>query len=120
MAPVKMIGIGDLSRILKCTPRALRFYEEKGLVSPARDGLSRWYSDQDVKRLEMIRGWANAGVHIREIKSLLNTYDRGNIDDVKNRLEARIKRRYNEIHHQSMSVEALHAGLKSGMLTPKQ
>ena len=43
--------IGELSREFGVTLRALRFYENKGLISPQRDGLSRLYSRGDRNRL---------------------------------------------------------------------
>ncbi len=46
--------IGELSREFGVTLRALRFYENKGLISPHRDGLNRLYSQGDRTRLALI------------------------------------------------------------------
>ena len=46
--------IGELSREFGVTLRALRFYENKGLISPQRDGLNRLYSQGDRTRLALI------------------------------------------------------------------
>ena len=46
--------ISELAREFKVTPRALRFYEDRGLLSPRRDGLNRVYSLRDRGRLILI------------------------------------------------------------------
>ena len=45
--PERTFTIRQLCLEFKCTPRALRFYEDKGLLSPARQGLNRIYSYKD-------------------------------------------------------------------------
>ncbi len=47
-------GITELCREFGITLRALRFYEDKGLISPARDGMNRVYSYKDRARLQLI------------------------------------------------------------------
>jgi DNA-binding transcriptional MerR regulator len=52
--PYRTYSITQLCREFGATPRALRFYEEQGLLSPARRDLSRVYSYKDRARLQMI------------------------------------------------------------------
>ena len=52
--PNRTFTIRQLCLEFKCTPRALRFYEDKGLISPARDGMNRVYSYKDRARLQLI------------------------------------------------------------------
>ena len=52
--PERTFTIRQLCLEFKCTPRALRFYEDKGLLSPARQGLNRVYSYKDRARLQLI------------------------------------------------------------------
>jgi DNA-binding transcriptional MerR regulator len=70
-------SIGELSREFGATPRALRFYEDKGLLSPARDGLNRHYSARDRARLQLILRGKRVGFSLIEIREMLDLYDLG-------------------------------------------
>jgi DNA-binding transcriptional MerR regulator len=67
--------IGDLSREFDVTLRALRFYEDKGLLSPERDGLTRIYSRRDRARLKLILMGKRVGFSLVEIREMLDLYD---------------------------------------------
>jgi DNA-binding transcriptional MerR regulator len=67
--------IGDLTREFGCTARALRFYEEEGLIAPTRDGLARIYSKRDRARLAWIMRAKNVGFSLSEIRELIDLYD---------------------------------------------
>ena len=69
--------IGQLAQEFKVTPRALRFYEQKGLLSPERIGLSRFFSRRDRARLKLIVRGKRLGFALLEIKQLLDLYDTG-------------------------------------------
>ena len=58
------------------TPRALRFYEDKGLLSPERRGTSRIYSGRDRARLQLILRGKRVGFSLADISDLLGLYDR--------------------------------------------
>ena len=60
-----------------CTPRALRFYEDKGLLAPARQGLNRVYSYKDRARLQLILRGKRVGLSLAEIREILQLYDKG-------------------------------------------
>jgi DNA-binding transcriptional MerR regulator len=56
------------------TPRALRFYEDKGLLSPDRQGLNRVYVSRDHGRLQLILRGKQVGLSLAEIRDLLDMY----------------------------------------------
>jgi DNA-binding transcriptional MerR regulator len=66
--------IGQLCREFKTTPRALRFYEDKGLLEPARVGLARVYSYRDRARLQLILRGKQVGLSLAEIRQILSLY----------------------------------------------
>ena len=70
-------GIAELSKEFGITPRALRFYEEEGLIAPARDGATRVYSRRDRFRVAWILQGKAMGFGLDEIAELLNLYDVG-------------------------------------------
>jgi DNA-binding transcriptional MerR regulator len=74
--PERTYSIRQLCREFGATPRALRFYEDKGLLSPRRDGLNRIYSSRDRARLSLILRGKRVGFSLIEIGELLDLYDR--------------------------------------------
>lgn len=71
-------SISDLSTEFEITPRALRFYEDEGLINPVRQGLSRIYTKRDRARLAWILRAKRVGFSLSEIRELIDLYD---IDD---------------------------------------
>jgi len=69
--------IGDLTREFGVTARALRFYEDEGLIAPSRVGLSRIYSKRDRARLAWIMRAKNVGFSLTEIREMIDLYDLG-------------------------------------------
>jgi len=69
--------ISDLTSEFGVTARALRFYEDEGLISPTRSGLSRNYSKRDRARLAWIMRAKNVGFSLTEIKEMIDLYDLG-------------------------------------------
>ncbi|NMG36910.1 MerR family DNA-binding protein [Azoarcus sp. TTM-91] len=67
--------ITDLAREFDITPRAIRFYEDQGLLSPARAGRSRVYDRADRTRLMLTLRGKRLGLSLAEIKELLGMYD---------------------------------------------
>lgn len=67
--------IGEIARIYGVTLRTLRFYEDKGLIRPKREGNSRLYSALDLKRLQLILLGRKVGFSLREVKQMLDLYD---------------------------------------------
>lgn len=73
--PYRTYSITQLCREFGATPRALRFYEEQGLLSPGRRDTSRVYSYKDRARLQLILQGRRVGLSIAEIRDILDTYD---------------------------------------------
>jgi DNA-binding transcriptional MerR regulator len=73
--PMRTYTIRQLCLEFKCTPRALRFYEDKGLLNPARDGMNRVYSYRDRARLQLILRGKRVGLSLAEIGEILDLYD---------------------------------------------
>ncbi|MDO1558057.1 MerR family DNA-binding transcriptional regulator [Brevundimonas sp. 2R-24] len=68
--------IRQLCREFGATARALRFYEDKGMLSPARKGQTRVYSARDRARLKLILRGRRIGFSLSEIQEMLDLYDR--------------------------------------------
>lgn len=68
--------IGDLAREFDVTLRALRFYEDKGLLSPRREGLARLYSAGDRVRLQLILKGKRLGFTLAEISEMIEAHER--------------------------------------------
>jgi DNA-binding transcriptional MerR regulator len=71
----KTYTITELSREFDVTPRTLRFYEDKGLLNPTRNGQNRIYSYRDRVRLKLILQGKRVGFPLADIKELLDLYD---------------------------------------------
>ena len=71
----EQFSISDLTSEFGCTARALRFYEDEGLIAPARVGLTRVYSKRDRARLAWIMRAKNVGVSLTEIREMIDLYD---------------------------------------------
>ena len=69
--------ISELTSEFGVTARALRFYEDEGLIAPARAGLARIYSRRDRARLAWILRAKNVGFSLIEIRELIDLYDLG-------------------------------------------
>ncbi len=67
--------ISDLSAQFGVTARALRFYEDEGLIAPARIGLARVYSVRDRARLAWILRGKRVGFSLAEIREMIDLYD---------------------------------------------
>ncbi len=69
--------ISELCRAFDLTPRALRFYEDEGLIAPERRGRQRIYSTRDRARLAWILRGKRVGFSINEIREMIDLYDLG-------------------------------------------
>lgn len=67
--------IGDVARQFGVTLRALRFYEDKGLISPKREGSTRLYTHRDITRLKLVLLGRKIGFSLREVKQIMDLYD---------------------------------------------
>jgi DNA-binding transcriptional MerR regulator len=79
-APRETLTITQLCRQYGTTPRALRYYEEKGLLSPRRIDQARVYSHREKVRLQLILQGRRAGFTLRQVRELFESYDKGGRD----------------------------------------
>ncbi|WOK37143.1 MerR family DNA-binding transcriptional regulator [Sphingomonas sp. C3-2] len=70
-------SISDLSEEFEITPRALRFYEDEGLISPVRRGTTRIYTKRDRARLAWILRAKRVGFSLSDIREMIDLYDLG-------------------------------------------
>ena len=75
--PVRTYTITQLCDEFGVTARALRFYEDEGLISPQRLGMSRVYSWRDRARLAWILRGKRVGFSLSDIKEMIDLYDVG-------------------------------------------
>ena len=100
-------SITELSHEFKVTARAIRFYEDKGLLQPSRQGMTRIYSRRDRARLILILRGKRLGFSLAEIREMLNLYDLG--DGQTEQLRVTLKRsqdRLRALEAQRRDVEA--------------
>ncbi len=67
--------ITELAAEFDITPRAIRFYEEAGLLEPGRKGRNRVYTPRDRTRLKLTLRGKRLGLPLQEIKELVDMYD---------------------------------------------
>lgn len=67
-------SITQLARELGVTPRTIRFYEDKGLITPQRAGNTRVYTHRDRVRMILILRGKRMGFSLRDIKEFLDLY----------------------------------------------
>lgn len=73
--PPLTFTITELAAEFDITPRAIRFYEEAGLLEPGRKGRNRVYSPRDRTRLKLTLRGKRLGLALQEIKQLVDMYD---------------------------------------------
>lgn len=71
----QLFTVTELAKLLDITPRTIRFYEQKGLVSPQRAGKTRVYTHRDKARLQLILRGKRLGFSLAEIGEYLNLYE---------------------------------------------
>jgi DNA-binding transcriptional MerR regulator len=67
--------IAELAREFEITPRAIRHYEDQGLISPSRAGVQRVYDKRDRTRLKLTLRGKRLGLSLAEIRELIDMYD---------------------------------------------
>jgi DNA-binding transcriptional MerR regulator len=70
-------SISELAREFDITPRAIRFYEDQGLLAPRRDGQRRIYTSRDRTRLKLTLRGKRLGLTLSEIRELIDMYEPG-------------------------------------------
>jgi DNA-binding transcriptional MerR regulator len=70
-------SISELAREFDVTPRAIRFYEDQGLLAPKRAGQRRIYTPRDRTRLKLTLRGKRLGLTLSEIRELIDMYEPG-------------------------------------------
>lgn len=117
-APVEPQGdrdpysISDLCAEFDVTPRALRFYEDEGLIAPHRRGSTRIYSERDRARLAWILRGKRVGFSLAEIREMIVLYDLGDGRRVQRAVTAeRCRARIAALEAQKRDIDAAIAEL---------
>ncbi|MCW8907020.1 MAG: MerR family DNA-binding transcriptional regulator [Sedimenticola sp.] len=70
----KLLTVTELAEEFNITPRTIRFYETKELISPQRVGQTRVYSYRDRARLKLILRAKRLGFSLTDIREYLGLY----------------------------------------------
>lgn len=98
--------IGDLASEFNVTLRTLRFYEDRGLIQPKRNGSTRIYSRDDRARLKLILTFKGVGFSLVDIECLLSVYDRDEQDsEVLDRLNKKCAAQMDTLQNQKSEIE---------------
>jgi DNA-binding transcriptional MerR regulator len=108
--------IRQLTKEFGVTARALRFYEEEGLIAPSRRGQTRLYSPRDRARIVLILRGRRVGFSIAELRELLDLYE-GPGGSLAQMTEARRKfaERIAVLERQKIDIEQSLAELHEGI-----
>jgi DNA-binding transcriptional MerR regulator len=107
--------IRDLTKECGVTARTLRFYEEKGLLSPRRVGLERLYTRRDRARLKYVLMGRNVGFSLDEVREMLDLYDLGDGQETQLRVAlSKFHERLARLERQKADIERVIAELRRG------
>ena len=89
--------INEVIQKVDLTKRAIKYYEEQGLISVNKDKNGyRNYSEEDVKTLKEISVYRKLGISIKDIKVLLNTKDKQLLENIYKEKLSKIKENQKE------------------------
>ena len=119
--PVEM-SISQMSRLYGVSLRTLRFYEDRGLIRPRRDGNARYYRGVDRVRMEMILRGKKLGFTLTEINDLIGGKGANKTPDLEEQLQPQqivnqighLERQRNEIDSAIERLRATHNRLSHG------
>lgn len=109
----KTYSIRDLASEFDVTPRTIRFYEEKGYLSPAREGTRRIYSQPDHTHLRLILRGKRLGLSLDETADLIRMY--GSPRNNRKQLEkflVRIAEKRTELERKRRDLEVMLSDLR--------
>jgi len=114
VATSETMTIGEMCSTFGVTPRTLRFYEQKQLLSPHRDGARRLYSRADRARLVLILRGKRFGFQLEDIRQLLDMHDRGDRNEAQLRRSTEMAQdRLAAMERQRADLDATIAELKA-------
>ena len=108
--------ITELSREFSVTARAIRFYEDKGLIAPQRNGQQRVFSPRDRARLKLILQGKRVGFSLSEIGEMLDLYDLGDRRETQLRhTRQKFERQIVDLEQQREDIEGALEELNKGI-----
>jgi DNA-binding transcriptional MerR regulator len=104
--------ISELAQEFGITTRTIRFYEEKGLISPMREGQKRLYSNSDRVRIKLILRGKRIGMTLQECVDFIDMYDpeHNNAEQLRSLID-NVKRRRESLLQQKRDIDDMLAGL---------
>ncbi len=104
--------ISELAKEFGITTRTIRFYEEKGLIQPLRDGRKRLYSNADRVRIKLILRGKRIGMTLQECVDFIDMYDpeHNNAEQLHSLID-NVKSRRERLLQQKRDIDAMLAGL---------
>lgn len=100
-------SIAELAREFGLTPRAIRYYEDQGLIAPARAGVQRVYTKRDRTRLKLTLRGKRLGLSLAEIRELIDMYDTATETSQLERLLEVLAARRARLEQQREDIEAV-------------
>jgi len=119
--PDKTYTISDLAKEFGITTRTIRFYEEKGMISPMREGRKRLYTPTDRIRIKLILRGKRIGMTLQESVDVIDMYDpeHNNADQLHSLITV-VKDRRKQLQQQKMDIDDMLAGLNEVQSLCKQ
>jgi len=113
MSEAKTYSISDLAKEFDVTTRAIRFYEDKGMLSPERRGQTRIYTPADRTKLKLILRGKRLGFTLDESRDLIEMYSpSGNNSDQLQTLIDKIRDRQHYLQQQMKDLEVMMVDLQ--------
>ena len=108
-----LLTVTQVAAQLGATARAIRFYEDKGLITPQRIGTTRVYGRREVARMTLILRGKRLGFSLREIKEFLDLYDVDSTQKTQmRRLIENVRRRAVALEEQRVAISQTLAELE--------
>jgi DNA-binding transcriptional MerR regulator len=100
--------IAEIAREFSLTTRAIRFYEDHGLIAPKRVGRNRVYGNRDKVRLKLTLRGKRLGLSLSEIRELIDMYDAAKDEHAQvGRLQQVLRKRRSILEQQREDIEVV-------------
>lgn len=117
----ELVRIGEMAKKYGVTLRTLRFYEDKGLLNPQRDGSTRLYTRRDRARLKLILLGRKVGFSLRDVKQMMDLYDPNGSNTKQLRLALdKSEKQLARLQKQRALIDDAISELSASMLTVRQ